>query len=196
QKDREAQGAADRYGGLVSRLAEVAAKAADFQALVARVAALRRTAPGLGESSIVTVTSAASAGLGPLSKGSLLPPVAGTIVPGEGENAKNPGLTFATLGLAQVVAPADGKVLYAGPYHNNGQVLILEITTGYDLVLAGLGRVSVRPNDELLAGEPVGNMPAESPSPIERLYFELRENGHGLDPRPWLSLELRKAKRT
>ena len=62
---------------------------------------------------------------------------------------------------AQVIAPADGKVLFAGPYHKTGQVLILEITTGYDLVLAGLGRVTVRPNDELLAGEPVGTMPAE-----------------------------------
>ena len=25
---------------------------------------------------------------------------------------------------------------------------------------------------------------------------ELRQNGHGLDPAPWLSMELRKAKRT
>ena len=73
--------------------------------------------------------------------------------------------------------------------------MILEITTGYDLVLAGLGRVTVRPNDELLAGEPVGNMPAESGSPIERLYFELRQNGHGLDPRPWLSLDIAEGKR-
>jgi len=141
--------------------------------------------------------------LGPLAKNSLLPPVVGTILPsgaGTGENSKenskNPGVIYATIRGAQVIAPADGRVLFAGPYHKSGQVLILEITTGYDLVLAGLGRVTVRPNDELLAGEPVGNMPAEGPSPIERLYFELRDNGHGLDPRPWLSLELRKAKRT
>jgi septal ring factor EnvC (AmiA/AmiB activator) len=100
-----------------------------------------------------------------------------------------------------VIAPSDARVLFAGPYHKSGQVLILEITTGYDLVLAGLGRVTVRPNDEVLAGEPVGSMPAQSGSADngssgERLYFELRQNGHGLDPRPWLSLELRKAKRT
>jgi septal ring factor EnvC (AmiA/AmiB activator) len=37
-------------------------------------------------------------------------------------------------------------------------------------------------------------MPAESGSPTERLYFELRQNGHGMDPRPWLSPDLRKAK--
>ena len=53
---------------------------------------------------------------------------------------------------AQVIAPADGKVLFAGAYHKEGQVLILEITTGYDVVLSGLGRVTVRLGDELLAG--------------------------------------------
>jgi murein hydrolase activator len=203
EKDREALGAADRYSGLKASLADIAAKATDFQTLVARVAQLRRGQPAGGEPSIVTVTADGSA-LGPLSKGSLLPPVVGTPAPEGQENAKNPGITFAALGGAQVIAPADGKVLFAGPYHKSGQVLILEITTGYDLVLAGLGRVTVRPNDELLAGEPVGTMPESSAdgqaqngtSPAERLYFELRENGRGLDPTPWLSVELRKAKKT
>jgi septal ring factor EnvC (AmiA/AmiB activator) len=201
QKEAEAQEAGGEYDSLKTRLDVIAAQAADFQALVDRVAAVRRT--GSGDNGIVIVTAANSGSLGPLSKGSLLPPVVGAILPPGGgtaenakENSKNPGLTYATTRGAQVIAPSDSRVLFAGPYHKSGQVLILEITTGYDLVLAGLGRVTVRPNDELLAGEPVGNMPAEGPSPIERLYFELRENGHGLDPRPWLSLELRKAKGT
>lgn len=201
QKEAEAQEAGGEYNSLKTRLDVIAAQAADFQALVNRVAALRRS--DAGDGGIVIVTAANSGSRGPLSKGSLLPPVVGAILPAGGgteknakESSKNPGLTYATIRGAQVIAPSDCRVLFAGPYHKSGQVLILEITTGYDLVLAGLGRVTVRPNDELLAGEPVGNMPAEGPSPIERLYFELRENGHGLDPRPWLSLELRKAKGT
>jgi len=81
--------------------------------------------------------------------------------------------------------------------------LILEITSGYDLVLAGLGQVTVRLNDEVLAGEPVGMMPGK-PGALSgnalngndgRLYFELRRDGKGLDPAPWLSLDLRKAKK-
>ena len=201
QKEAEAQQAGGEYDALKTRLDVIAAQAADFQTLVNRVAALRRS--GNSEPGIVIVTAANAGSLGPLSKGSLLPPVVGTIVPGGGgtqangqEEGKTPGVTYVTQHGAQVIAPSDGRVLYAGPYHKSGEVLILEITTGYDLVLAGLGRVTVRSNDELLAGEPVGNMPAESGSPIERLYFELRQNGHGLDPRPWLSLELRKAKGT
>ena len=197
QKEAEAVQAGGEYDALKTRLADIAAQAADFQALVSRVAALRRA--GGGDDGITIVTAANSGSLGPLTKGSLLPPVVGTIVPGGGdaaETSRNPGLTYLTHGAAQVIAPSDSRVLFAGPYHKSGQVLILEITTGYDLVLAGLGRVTVRLNDEVLAGEPVGNMPAESSSPTERLYFELRQNGHGLDPRPWLSLDIRKAKGT
>lgn len=196
QKEAEAEVAGSEYDTLRSKLAEIAAKAADFQALANRVAALKRGGSGNDEA-ITIVTASNSGSMGPLSKGSLLPPVVGTIAAASAdlkENNRNPGLTYVTRDSAQVIAPSDGRVLFAGPYHKSGQVLILEITTGYDLVLAGLGRVTVRPNDEVLAGEPVGNMPAESGSPTERLYFELRQNGHGLSPRPWLSPDLRKAK--
>jgi septal ring factor EnvC (AmiA/AmiB activator) len=198
QKEAEAEVAGSEYDTLKSKLAEIAAKAADFQALANRVAALNRRRGGNDEA-ITIVTASNSGAMGPLSKGSLLPPVVGTFVAQTGESSRNPGLTYATRDNAQVIAPSDGRVLFAGPYHKSGQVLILEITTGYDLVLAGLGRVTVRPNDEVLAGEPVGNMPAEGGSAskgsqAERLYFELRQNGHGMDPRPWLSPDLRKAK--
>ena len=85
------------------------------------------------------------------------------------------------------------QVLFAGPYHKNGQVLILERAGGYDLVLAGLERVDVRPGDQLLAGEPVGRMPRTGAE--TRLYFELRQNGKGVSPAPWLDVDLRKAKK-
>ena len=127
---------------------------------------------------------------GPLGRNSLLEPVVGALETGSS------GLSYATKPGAQVIAPADGKVLYAGPYHKNGQVLILEITTGYDVVLAGLGRVTVKPNDQLLAGEPVGTMPTD---PVDdRLYFEIRHGGRGLSPAPWLKIrpQAGKANRT
>lgn len=186
QKEKEAEGAAETYGNLKSRLEQVARQAADFQALLARVKALRQQG-GAAEPMVVTVMAENSGSLGGLARNSLLEPVVGSVV-GASDSA-NPGLSYATQPGAQVIAPADGKVLYAGPYHKNGQVLILEITTGYDAVLAGLGRVTVKPNDQLLAGEPVGNMPPEAVD--DRLYFELRHGGHGQSPAPWLKLNLR-----
>ena len=194
EKDKEAEGAANLYSGMAARLDQVARQAADFATLVSRVDALRKETPSAAEASIVTVTAQKSGSGGSLAKASLLEPVAGTPVPAGTEDEKNPGLTYQTLSGAQVIAPADGKVLYAGPYHTQGQVLILEITTGYDIVLAGLGSVTVKLGDELLAGEPVGIMPADGSG--TRLYFELRQNGKGLDPEPWLTHETRKANKT
>ncbi len=189
QKQREAAAAAESYGSLKVELERVARQAADFQALLARVRALRDKAGQAEDSapnqSVVTVTAENSGSLGVLGRNSLLEPVVGTPESG------NSGLSYTTRPGAQVIAPADGRVLYAGPYHKNGQVLILEITTGYDIVLAGLGRVTVKSNDQLLAGEPVGTMP---PDPADdRLYFELRHGGRGQSPAPWLKWNLRPA---
>jgi septal ring factor EnvC (AmiA/AmiB activator) len=186
QKEKEAVAAAETYGTLKVQMEKVAREAADFQSLLARVRALRQKAEqaeGSSGQGVVTVTAGNTGALGGLGKNSLLEPVVGTL-----ENGSS-GLSYTTRPGAQVIAPADGKVLYAGPYHKSGQVLILEITTGYDVVLAGLGRVTVKPNDQLLAGEPVGTM---SPDPVEdRLYFELRHGGHGQSPAPWLKLNQR-----
>ena len=192
EKEKEAAGAAQTYGTLKTQLEQVAHQAADFQALLARVKALRQKGDegtgGSPDQSVVMVTAENTGSLGGLGRNSLMEPVVGSVVAAEGGNS---GLSYATRPGAQVIAPADGKVLYAGPYHKSGQVLILEITTGYDVVLAGLGRVTVRPNDQLLAGEPVGTMP---PDPADdRLYFELRHGGHGQSPAPWLKLNLRPA---
>jgi septal ring factor EnvC (AmiA/AmiB activator) len=72
--------------------------------------------------------------------------------------------------------------------------LILQSLGGYNLVLAGLEHVDVRAGDQLLAGEPVGGMPRTGTE--SRLYFELRQNGKGVDPRPWLEVEPRKVTRS
>ena len=196
QKEQQAEGAAQSYGAMKQKLDQIARQAADFQALLVRVRALRRQGEGAeANNGVVMVTARHGAARSPLQKNSLLEPVVGTVV--QGAKSSDSGLTYATRPGAQVITPADGKVLYAGPYHKSGQVLILEITTGYDLVLAGLGRVTVKPDDQLLAGEPVGRMatnPATnlaSAGPDNRLYFELRHDGHGMNPAPWLKLKLR-----
>jgi murein hydrolase activator len=192
-KRAEAVTADATYGQLREKLATIAAQAADLEALLTKVAALR--AQPAQQTVVVVTAQNAGAGGG---KASLLQPVVGTMLPPQA-NGKGPGVSFAAAGGAQVVAPADCEVLFAGPYHKNGQVLILEVTTGYDLVLAGLGRITVKPGDQVLAGEPVGSMPgrnAPQMSPDGELYFELRQNGRASSPAPLLGLDLRKAKRT
>jgi septal ring factor EnvC (AmiA/AmiB activator) len=193
-KQLEADAASSRYGDLESRLAQAATSAADLQALLDKVAQLRKQP---SQKTIVAVTAQKGGPPDVLQPHSLLKPVVGSLVSGGMEGvggARAPGLTFAVLAGARVIAPADSEVLFAGPYHKTGYILILELTAGYDLVLAGLGRVDVRPNDEVLAGEPVGIMPKSGQD--MRLYFELRQSGHGTSPAPWMAADLRKAQRS
>ena len=68
------------------------------------------------------------------------------------------GLSIATRAGAQVTAPCDGWVVYAGPFRNYGQVLILNAGGGYHVVLAGMDRISVNVGQFVLTGEPVAVM--------------------------------------
>lgn len=193
-KAQEADEAAAQYGDLQSKLDAAAEQAANLESLLAKVAELRSRAAGQG----IVVVSAENAQVpAGLRRGSLLRPVMGSAVPGGTEGVggeRAPGVTFLAGPGAEVVSPSDGAVLFAGSYHKTGKVLILEMAGGYDLVLAGLETVDVRPGDELLAGEPVGAMPHAGPE--TRLYFELRQNGKGVNPAPWMEVDLRKAKRS
>lgn len=195
RKRQEAGQALERYAGLRAELVRIAAQAGDLQALLNKVSRLRDEAP---EKTVVTVTAQnVPAPSGP-AHGSLRRPVVGLRLP-PSENG-GLGLTYLTAPGAQVIAPSDGKVLFAGPYHKSGYVLILQIAPGYDLVLTGMGRVVVRPGDELLAGEPVGTMPDTGSGPngasrAMRLYFELRHDGHELNPAPWLIHEPARAEK-
>jgi len=196
RKQLEASNADATYAVLRGRLDTIAAQAASFEILLTKVAELRARPA----QTAVVVVNAENAGSGPVR--SLLQPVVGTQATGP-DAGHGPGVTFRAPAGAQVVAPADCEVLFAGPYHKNGQVLILEVTAGYDLVLAGLDKIVVKPGDQVLAGEPVGVMSGDMRSNIApqmgqngELYFELRQNGRALSPASLLGSGPRKATRS
>jgi septal ring factor EnvC (AmiA/AmiB activator) len=95
------------------------------------------------------------------------------------------GLTLETRAGAQVVAPFDGRIEFAGQFRGYGQILIIEHGGGYHSLLAGLERVEGTVGQWLVAGEPVGTMGQASGQP--RLYLELRHNGQPINPLPWLA---------
>jgi murein DD-endopeptidase MepM/ murein hydrolase activator NlpD len=58
----------------------------------------------------------------------------------------------------------------------------------YHSLLAGLGRVDIKADQWVLAGEPVGAMPdAVDKAAGGALYVELRRDGRPVDPQPWLA---------
>jgi septal ring factor EnvC (AmiA/AmiB activator) len=91
------------------------------------------------------------------------------------------GIAFAALSGAPVVAPAPGRVVFAGPFKGYGPIVILQHQGGYHSFLSGFGRIDVDMGEEVDAGEPIGVMPVKSGSRPE-LYFEWRRNGEPVDP--------------
>jgi septal ring factor EnvC (AmiA/AmiB activator) len=103
------------------------------------------------------------------------------------------GLSNAIRAGAQVTAPADGWVVYAGPFRSYGQLLILNVGGGYHVLLAGMERISVDLGQFVLTGEPVAVMGSGSHIPAilatgsrqPMLYIEFRKDGIPVDPGPW-----------
>jgi murein hydrolase activator len=111
----------------------------------------------------------------------------------DGLGGTEKGLWIASRAAAQVTAPCDGWVVYAGPFRSYGQLLILNAGGGYHILLAGMERISVDPGQFVLTGEPVavmGGGPQSaaavaigSSQPV--LYVEFRKDGTPVDPSPW-----------
>lgn len=164
-------------GGLVDRLAEAGLLRSELAALPgpilrpaspveARVAAAPSATPSAGEPSPVYIQL----------------PVAGRTVAGFGSLTENgvasQGLTVAPRGGAQVVAPAAGRVVFAGPYRGFGRIVIIEHAAGWTSLVTGLARTDVDVGEELVAGAPLG---IAAPSRPE-VTLELRRDGTPVNP--------------
>ena len=111
----------------------------------------------------------------------------------DGTGGLEKGVSIATRPGAQITAPGDGWVVYAGPFRSYGQLLILNVGGGYHVLLAGMDRISVDLGQFVLTGEPVavmGNashiasiLATGSSQPV--LYIEFRKDGTPVDPGPW-----------
>ena len=132
-------------------------------------------------------------------KGKLAFPAQGQIVRGFGEpdglGRETQGVMIATRAGAQVTAPADGKVEFAGPFRSYGEVVILNPGGGYRVLLAGMDKVTADVGEFLRAGEPVGEM-GSGPASVTLfgevvqdgrpvLYIEFRNSTEAVDSGPW-----------
>ncbi len=111
----------------------------------------------------------------------------------DGVGGTQKGLSIATHAGAQITAPCDGWVVYAGPFRSYGQLLILNAGGGYHVLLAGMERISVDLGQFVLTGEPVAVMGGQAQlsaavaigSKKPALYVEFRKDGTPIDPSPW-----------
>jgi murein hydrolase activator len=175
----------DSVGELVARMEkeiETAARAAEAAATASAFNDPARISPAI---------SFAQA------KGRLPLPVAGTRVrefgAPDGSGGTQKGISLATHASAQVTAPCDGWVVYAGPFRSYGRLLIINAGGGYHVLLAGMEQFTVDLGQFVLTGEPVAVMGSGSKmasaaavtasQPL--LYIEFRKDGTSIDPGPW-----------
>lgn len=114
-------------------------------------------------------------------------PVQGRVVTGLGElsdaGVRARGLTIAAASEAQVVAPAAGRIAFAGPFRDYGTIVIIDHNGGWTSLVSGLGSASVRVGDGVAQGDPLGQAPrGDAP----RVTVELRRRDRAVDMTPLL----------
>jgi septal ring factor EnvC (AmiA/AmiB activator) len=146
-----------------------------------------------------------NAGVKPGAAISIAPlPVAGKVSARFGEpdpwGRPGHGWSIVAPAFAQVTAPWDATVRYAGPLIDYRQVLVLEPKADYLVVIAGLAHIDRTAGEAVLAGEKLGDLGGPLPTGDEflldqtagggqirqeTLYLEIRRSGEPLDPADW-----------
>ena len=127
-------------------------------------------------------------------------PVAGDVLRffGDDDGTGHPaqGLTVAAGTGLVVTAPADGWIMFAGPFRSYGKMVIMNVGENYHIVLSGMDSVTARQGQFVVAGEPIGQMGEKriaSAAAVNivtdrpTLYIEFRKDGKPVDSLPWWS---------
>jgi septal ring factor EnvC (AmiA/AmiB activator) len=108
-------------------------------------------------------------------------PVMGRIVQGTGEiltaATRSNGITIATRPSAQVVAPAGGRIAFAGVYRSYGRIAIIDHGQGWTTLVTNLAALDVAVGDDVVAGSPLGRAGPERPT----ITLELRDGSTPVD---------------
>ncbi len=193
---RNARGAASREAERALALAE---EARDLDGLVARldaVAALRREVAALPGPVLRPANLAAALPSEPAPApapsasapppGDFQLPVDGRTLTGFGARRESglasTGIELAPVAGAQIVAPARGRVAFAGPYRGFGRIVIIEHEGGWTSLVTGLARVDAAVGEAVIAGSPIG-VAGGGAAPVT---FELRRDGKPINPLQFL----------
>ena len=162
--------------GLVGQLDEASRRRAALAALPGPI--LRPAVPG---AAVVTAEALATATPTARLPGFALP-LAGQVVAGFGTERpgqpRSRGVTLLARPAAQLVAPAAGRVVFAGAYRGYGQIAIIEHAGGWTSLVTGLSTLDVAVGDQLVGGSPLGVTGPGQPL----VTLELRKDGQPVNP--------------
>lgn len=113
--------------------------------------------------------------------GAYVLPARGEIVSGFHElnttGYRERGMRLAITASSPVVAPAAGKVIFAGRYRSYGQIVIIEHGSGWNTLITNLDAVQVAKGQNVAQGAVLGASGEEA----SEIGVELRKNGRVMD---------------
>ena len=128
-------------------------------------------------------------------KGSLPPPVEGTIITlFQQEKTNKLGIVRKSLGIeleasdgTDIVAISNGDVIYAGYLRGYGNTVIIHHGLQYYTVTSRIEKILVEQGDKVKLSDKIGVVGDTATLFDEGLYFEIRHGHQSLDPLLWLN---------
>ncbi len=131
-------------------------------------------------------------------RGALKQPVSGQIIADFGRNLNkrfktytlSRGITIRSTEGTPVRAVFKGKVLYADWFRGYGRIIILDHGGGYYTLYGHLSAINAEVGQEIETDEVIGLAGDSGSLEGAALYFEIRQHGKPLDPKPWFASKL------
>lgn len=95
------------------------------------------------------------------------------------------GIEIQTAAGEAVKAVEKGQVVYADQFAGYGKMVIVDHGERYYTIYGHLAEISKKKGDGISRGEVLGRAGDGDSAASAKLYFEMRKDGHSLDPVPW-----------
>jgi septal ring factor EnvC (AmiA/AmiB activator) len=98
----------------------------------------------------------------------------------------NRGIEIAAAQGKDIVAVAEGAVIYADWFKGYGRLIIVDHGSGYFTLYAHASDILVKAGEAVRGGHVIGKVGDSGSLEGPQLYFELRHKGKPQDPLAWL----------
>jgi len=123
----------------------------------------------------------------PLVKGWISSYYGKRIDPFTGQQASHPGMDYSGGYQSQIVAAADGVVVWAGKRSSYGKMVEIDHGNGFMTRYAHAESIQVKLGQKVTAGEAIAIMGKTGRATSEHLHFEILKNGHKVNPLPFVN---------
>jgi len=134
-----------------------------------------------------TVDQNATPHLLPLKKGWISSYYGKRIDPFTGHQANHSGMDYSGSYKSEILAAADGVVVWAGKRSSYGNMVEIDHGNGFMTRYAHAETVKVELGQKVTAGQTIAVMGKTGRATSEHLHFEILKNGHKVNPLPFIN---------